>query len=55
MGAGIALHSAAIEPRIEAVVAEAAFASLREASYAYAGLRRSRLQGKTLSRQELGR
>jgi alpha-beta hydrolase superfamily lysophospholipase len=32
MGAGIALQSAAAEPRIEAVVAEAAFASLREAS-----------------------
>jgi uncharacterized protein len=48
MGAGIALQSAAIEPRIEAVVAEAAFASLREASYDYAGLRRSPLLGKTL-------
>jgi uncharacterized protein len=48
MGAGIALQSAAIEPRIEAVVAEAPFASLREASYDYAGLRRSPLLGKTL-------
>ena len=48
MGAGIALQSAAMEPRIEAVVAEAAFASLREASYDYAGLRRSPLLGKTL-------
>ena len=48
MGAGIALQSAALEPRIEAVVAEAAFASLREASYDYAGLRRSPLLGKTL-------
>ena len=48
MGAGIALQSAAIEPRIEAVVAEAAFASLREASYDYAGLRKSPLLGKTL-------
>jgi uncharacterized protein len=48
MGAGIALQSAAVEPRIEAVVAEAAFASLREASYDYAGLRRSPLLGKTL-------
>jgi uncharacterized protein len=48
MGGGIALQSAAIEPRIEAVVAEAAFASLREASYDYAGLRRSPLLGKTL-------
>ena len=39
MGAGIALQSAAIDPRIEAVVAEASFANLREASYDYAGLR----------------
>jgi hypothetical protein len=48
MGAGIALQSAATDPRIEAVVAEAAFANLREASYDYAGLRRSPLLGKTL-------
>ena len=48
MGGGIALQSAAIDPRIEAVVAEAAFANLREASYDYAGLRRSPLLGKTL-------
>jgi hypothetical protein len=47
MGAGIVLQSAAIEPRIEAVVAEAAFANLREASYDYAGLRQSPLLGKT--------
>jgi len=50
MGAGIALQSAAADPRIEAVVAEAPFASLREASYDYAGLRRSPLLGKTLLR-----
>jgi uncharacterized protein len=48
MGAGIALQSAAVEPRIEAVVAEAPFASLREASYDYAGLRRFPWLGKTL-------
>ena len=48
MGAGIALQSAAVEPRIEAVVAEAPFATLREASYDYAGLRRSPWLGKTL-------
>jgi len=48
MGAGIALQSAAVEPRIEAVVAEASFANLREASYDYAGLRRSPILGKTL-------
>jgi uncharacterized protein len=48
MGAGIALQSAAVDPRIEAVVAESSFASLREASYDYAGLRWSPLLGKTL-------
>src|SRR5712691_11837942 len=48
MGAGIALQSAAVDPRIEAVVAEASFSSLREASYDYAGLRWSPLLGKTL-------
>ncbi len=48
MGAGIALQSAAVDPRIEGVVAEASFATLREASYDYAGLRRSPLLGKTL-------
>jgi len=48
MGAGIALQSAAIDPRIEAVVAEASFASLREASYDYAGLQRYPWLGKTL-------
>ena len=48
MGGGIALQAAAIDSRIEAVVAEAAFANLREASYDYAGLRKSPLLGKTL-------
>jgi len=48
MGAGIALQSAAVEPRIEAVVAEASSASLREASYDYAGLQRYPLLGMTL-------
>ena len=48
MGAGIALQSAAADPRIEAVAAESSFASLREASYDYAGLRWSPLLGKTL-------
>jgi pimeloyl-ACP methyl ester carboxylesterase len=48
MGAGIALQSAGADPRIEAVVAEASFGNLREASYDYAGLRRSPLLGKTL-------
>jgi hypothetical protein len=50
MGAAIALQSAAVEPRIEAVVAEDPFADLREASYDYAGLRRWVLLGKTLFR-----
>jgi len=48
MGAGIALESAGADPRIEAVVAEAPFASLREASYDYAGLQEYPLLGKTL-------
>lgn len=48
MGAGIALQSAAADPRIEAVVAESSFANLREAAYDYAGLRKSPWLGKTL-------
>jgi uncharacterized protein len=50
MGAAIALQSAAVEPRIEAVVAEDPFANLREVSYDYAGLEVSPLLGKTLFR-----
>jgi alpha-beta hydrolase superfamily lysophospholipase len=50
MGAAIALQSAAIEPRIEAVGAEDPFANLREVSYDYAGLSLSELLGKTLFR-----
>jgi len=48
MGAGIALQSAAADPRIEAVVAESSFANLREAAYDYAGLRKYPWLGKTL-------
>lgn len=48
MGAGIALQSAGVDSRIEAVVAEAPFASLREASYDYAGLQEYPVLGKTL-------
>ncbi len=48
MGAGIALQSAGADSRIEAVVAEAPFASLREASYDYAGLQKYPWLGKTL-------
>ncbi len=48
MGAGIVLQSAAADPRIEAVVAESPFASLREATYDYAGLQKYPWLGKTL-------
>ncbi len=50
MGAAIALQSAEIEPRIEAVVAESSFQDLREVTYDYAGLQWSVLLGKTLFR-----
>src|SRR5271154_6840120 len=50
MGAAIALQSAAVEPRIEGVVAEDPFADLREVSYDYGGLHFSPLLGKTLFR-----
>ncbi|HVN09984.1 MAG TPA: alpha/beta fold hydrolase [Patescibacteria group bacterium] len=50
MGASVALQSAAVEPRIEAVVAESAFRNLREVAYDYAGLHMSPLLGKTLFR-----
>jgi pimeloyl-ACP methyl ester carboxylesterase len=48
MGAAIALQSAAVEPRIEGVIAEDPFADLREVSYDYAGLHFSPFLGKTL-------
>jgi len=50
MGGAVALESAAVEPHIEAVVAEDPFASLREVAYDYAGLDMSPLLGKTLFR-----
>ncbi len=50
MGAAIALQSAAVEPRIVAVVAEASFANMREVSYDYAGLHAGSWLGKTLFR-----
>jgi pimeloyl-ACP methyl ester carboxylesterase len=50
MGAAIALQSAAVEPRIEAVVAEDPFANLREVAYDYAGLHESPFLGKTIFR-----
>ena len=50
MGAAIALQSAAVEPQIEAVIAEDPFADLREVSYDYGGLHFSPFLGKTLFR-----
>ena len=50
MGAAVALQSAAVEPRIEGVIAEGAFRNLHEVIYDYAGLRTSALLGKTLFR-----
>jgi alpha-beta hydrolase superfamily lysophospholipase len=50
MGAAIALQSAAVEPRISVVVAEASFSNLREVIYDYAGLQLSPWLGKTLFR-----
>jgi len=50
MGAAIALQSAAVDPRIRAVVAEASFSSLLNVSYDYAGLSVSPFLGETLFR-----
>jgi hypothetical protein len=50
MGAAVSLQSAAVEPRIEAVVAEGAFRNLREVTYDYAGLQESEFLGKTVFR-----
>jgi uncharacterized protein len=50
MGAAIALQSAAVEPRIEAVIGEDPFANLREVSYDYGGLHFSPFLGKSLFR-----
>ncbi len=50
MGASIALQSAALEPRVDGVVAESAFANLREVSFDYTGLHFSPLLGRTLFR-----
>jgi uncharacterized protein len=50
LGAAIALESAAVERRIEAVAAEAPFANLREVSYDYAGLHAGSWLGKSLFR-----
>jgi uncharacterized protein len=50
LGAAIALQSAAVEQRIEAVAAEAPFADLREVSYDYGGLHAGSWLGKSLFR-----
>ncbi|HTS12826.1 MAG TPA: alpha/beta hydrolase [Candidatus Limnocylindrales bacterium] len=50
MGAAVALQSAAVEPCIEAVVAESPFANFREVSYDYAGMGISPWLGKTIFR-----
>ena len=50
MGAAVALQSAAIDPRIEAVIAEGAFRNLHEVVFDYAGLRVSAFLGKTFFR-----
>jgi uncharacterized protein len=50
MGAAISLQSAAIDPRIVAVVAEDPFADLREVTYDYGGLHLTPMLGKTLFR-----
>lgn len=50
LGAAIALQSAAVEPHIEAVAAEAPFANLREVTYDYAGMDITPWLGKTIFR-----
>jgi len=50
MGAAIALQAAAVDDRVDGVVAEASFSNLREVSYDYAGLQWSPWLGKTLFR-----
>src|SRR5262249_4056852 len=50
MGAAVALQSAAIDPRIDGVVAEGAFRNLHEVIFDYAGLRMSAFLGKTFFR-----
>ena len=50
MGGSIALQSAAVEPRVDGVVAESAFANLKEVSFDYAGLRVSHWLGRTIFR-----
>jgi pimeloyl-ACP methyl ester carboxylesterase len=48
MGAAVSLQSAAVDPRIEGVVAEGAFRNLHEVTFDYAGLQQSVFLGKTM-------
>lgn len=50
MGAAIALQAAAVDDRVDGVVAEASFSNLREVSYDYGGLHWTPWLGKTLFR-----
>jgi uncharacterized protein len=50
MGASIALQAAAVDDRVDGVVAEAPFSNLREVAYDYAGLHWNPSLGKTLFR-----
>ena len=50
MGAAVALQAAAVDPRIDAVIAEGAFRNLHEVMFDYAGLRWNAFLGKTLFR-----
>lgn len=50
MGGSIALQAAAVEPRVAGVVAESAFANLKDVSFDYAGLHVSHWLGRTLFR-----
>jgi alpha-beta hydrolase superfamily lysophospholipase len=50
MGAAVALQAAAVDSRIEGVIAEGAFRNLHEVMFDYAGLRWSAFLGKTIFR-----
>jgi len=50
MGAAVAVQAAAVDPRIEAVVAEGTFRNLKEVMYDYAGFQHCVFLGKTLFR-----
>jgi uncharacterized protein len=50
MGAAVALQAAAVDPRIEGVIAEGAFRNLHEVIFDYAGLRWNAFLGKTIFR-----